>query len=894
MTLSDNSGRPLLEATWSTPNSLTPATWAAAGGLACSAQFDRWAESFCHLKKARMQSWIYSKTCCVDDKKFTSSYGRVTTTTCGSATVEQAFNNKDVNLHTRSVCNRQSVKFMYENHELPREVIMASGRKLTYIYDSLGGLEQVMLPQGGRHSFWQQQHLHARKLSHLLPGSTDPYSTYWDADGHLLQLRPPGNNGIVVHRYNADGQPTIIVAGDRNTDFQYNRHGLLAHVEHERGILIRTSIGYDQAIVTDVRIKFNAKSALADAKFSYDRDRNLNVKRTRGRIGGQPIPRVGLYQGGESWVGGGDSGDFTLTLESLNGSVLTDGKVRFSRGDSYLTLAIDNKEVFRAEYVFNECNKIKEGKMLLKRSSGFFKQSKRYSYDDDGQLLEVRENSHVWKYDYDANGNMVKLLFGKNEHLFSYDDWDQLIRYNQAVLSYDSLGRIVKNYKQQQFSFGSNSLLTRVATARGSRGNWAVRYFYDEQNRLVGRKDSGGNLTQFHYARLEKPMLVTHVYNPREGKLTSLVYDDQDRLIYAQVNQDKYYVVCDQVLAPFLFFNTEGELVKEVSRSPYGHVTYDSFPSLHIPIGIFGGLEDEGTGLVHIQEESGRRTVYDPFVGAFLTPSWQKMEDQLYRPELFLLYRIQANDPVNLLSRRSADDFRRQQKTTLSLLSHPFPLFSEEKTLTMVGLPSSQSFLDHEMIPGLSFATSRQLGLARALEFPRAALTPTNSALLSTKTHPTFILSYKEPPFGNFIVLSKQHKKEVEVFSGEGANQIYQNVLTSVLNGSSIVDFQTSSHGLDSFYFTKPESWRASDDIAQLRRLGSKVNLTVHENQFDATKTMDVKMHMISGTVINIRYGTEVGRERGRLLRHAARLIGKRAWGEEQRKLQRGEKTATR
>ena len=80
--------------------------------------------------------------------KSTSSYGRVTTTECGAATVERAYNNKDMNLHTRSMCNRQSVKFMYENgHELPREVIMASGRKLTYIYDSLGGLEQVMLPR---------------------------------------------------------------------------------------------------------------------------------------------------------------------------------------------------------------------------------------------------------------------------------------------------------------------------------------------------------------------------------------------------------------------------------------------------------------------------------------------------------------------------------------------------------------------------------------------------------------------------------------------------------------------------------------------------------------------------------------------------------------------------
>merc|ERR1712107_710625 len=42
------------------------------------------------------------------------------------------------------------------------------------------------------------------------------------------------------------------------------------------------------------------------------------------------------------------------------------------------------------------------------------------------------------------------------------------------------------------------------------------------------------------------------------------------------------------------------------------------------------------------------------------------------------------------------------------------------------------------------------------------------------------------------------------------------------------------------------------------------------------------------------RYGTEPGRERGRLLRHAGRLLAKRAWAEEQHKLQRGEKTSIR
>ena len=70
--------------------------------------------------------------------------------------------------------------------------------------------------------------------------------------------------------------------------------------------------------------------------------------------------------------------------------------------------------------------------MLLKRATGFFKQVKGYTYDDSGQVVEVRENNHVWKYKYDGNGNMKKLVFGTTEHVFDYDSWDQLVRYNQG------------------------------------------------------------------------------------------------------------------------------------------------------------------------------------------------------------------------------------------------------------------------------------------------------------------------------------------------------------------------------------------------------------------------------------------------------------------------------
>ena len=53
----------------------------------------------------------------------------------------------------------------------------------------------------------------------------------------------------------------------------------------------------------------------------------------------------------------------------------------------------------------------------------------------------------------------------------------------------------------------------------------------------MGRRDSSGNLSQFHYARPDRPYLVTQVFYPRESSLTNLVYDHQDKLVLVKINQ---------------------------------------------------------------------------------------------------------------------------------------------------------------------------------------------------------------------------------------------------------------------------------------------------------------------------------------------------------------------
>lgn len=238
----------------------------------------------------------------------------------------------------------------------------------------------------------------------------------------------------------------------------------------------------NQGVLSDQRINFDAKSAFADAKFSYDTDGNLNIKRVKGRIGGQSIARVGLYLGKENVKHLQDIGYFSLESQGLNGSVLSDGNVRFSRGANFLGLSIGNSEVFRAELSYNQCNKLEEVQMLLKRSNGYFKQTKKFSYDDDGQILEVKENKNVWKYEYDQNGNMHKLMFGPDQHVFDYDENDLLVRYNQVKIGYDSLGRITKHYKKMQFSYGTGNLLNEVILVQI--GGRKINYFYDHMDRL--------------------------------------------------------------------------------------------------------------------------------------------------------------------------------------------------------------------------------------------------------------------------------------------------------------------------------------------------------------------------------------------------------------------------
>ena len=72
----------------------------------------------------------------------------------------------------------------------------------------------------------------------------------------------------------------------------------------------------------------------------------------------------------------------------------------------------------------------------------------------------------------------------------------------------------------------------------------------------------------------------------------------------------------------------------------------------------------------------------------------------------------------------------------------------------------------------------------------------------------------------------------IMLLAGPGANLLYSSVFSSVLNSSQFVHQASSAQHGDTYYFSKPESWQATQDIAQLRSVVAQLFLVMTVNYF--------------------------------------------------------------
>ena len=82
-------------------------------------------------------------------------------------------------------------------------------------------------------------------------------------------------------------------------------------------------------------------------------------------------------------------------------------------------------------------------------------------------------------------------------------------------------------------------------------------------------------------------------------------------------NNQRYYILTDQIGSPKLIADENGNTVKQLDYDSFGNLITDSNPDFAIPFGFAGGLHDNDTGLIRFgyrdyDPETGRWTARDP------------------------------------------------------------------------------------------------------------------------------------------------------------------------------------------------------------------------------------------------------------------------------------------
>ncbi len=452
-----------------------------------------------------------------------------------------------------------SIKNSYESGKMsPNTVVLRSGRKYVYSYDDNGRLKSITTPKGTKHIFRLEISLGFYKLIYSPPGNNIiHYVIYMDEEKRPIMKVFPNDFGKIIYVYNNRSQLHEIVYGGGKIEKIYHKNGLLnkqlwRHEDSE----IWLNYEYSGALLTKQSHIFVSSYLLSNLIFSYQYDSFGRLKLLSAKVGSISLPTID-YTYNQRTGRIEAIANFRYYDRSQNESFLTDGIATYSKtfdASHYLlqlSLVITDKEVFRMDLYHNSNGALVQSKTFMRHLGASKMRVQNYTYDNDNQLIEVTGKENAWKFSYDDNGNLATMQYMGNRIDILYDSGDRIVSFGDTPYITDVKGFVIQR-GEERFTFNVLGQLLRVI--RPSR--YDVRYLYDSNGRLSVRKDSYGNVTQYFYGDILRPNLVTHTFNNADGRVTTIIYDDQNVPIMIQVC---FIVVCLYVFEYLNFLNIKFE-----------------------------------------------------------------------------------------------------------------------------------------------------------------------------------------------------------------------------------------------------------------------------------------------------------------------------------------------
>ncbi|PNF20246.1 Teneurin-m [Cryptotermes secundus] len=756
---------------------------------------------------------------------------------------------------------------------LPLKVTTPRGNDYLLQYDEAGALESITTPRGHIHAFSLQTSLGFFKYQYFSPMNHHPYEILYNDDGQILFKVYPHQSGKVVYIYDQNGKLETILAGLSSIHYTYQESTSLVNSIDiiEPNFELKQEYKHQAGILKDERLKYGSKSGLDNAHFRYQYDGYTRISGIDVEINGKELPQLRLKYNQNLGMLEIVS-DLRIYRNTLNRSVMQDSSKQFLTITDYdshgriksLLINIKSFDVYRLELDYDKRNRIKTQKLKIGATSS----TDQVTYNADGHVMEVIGNGN-WKYVYDENGNVIGVIEQGEKISLGYDSGDRVVQYGDVEFnSYDEQGFVVRR-GEQKYRYNSRAQLIHAF----ERDKFQTWYFYDDRGRLISWHDELGNVTQYFYANPSTPDLISHIHFPKTGRTFQLLYNDHDVLITVETSEQRCYVASDPNGSPLALFDTNGNIVKEIRRTPFGKVTKDSKPDFYIPVDFHGGLLDPNTGLVYLNKR-----LYDPVVGQWMTPAWEELANQLTTPTDVFIYRFNNNDPIN---RRHNITYMTDLPSWLKLYGYDVDsMLGSSYTSRMVYQPqaivtSPQLSPDFGVMSGLQCIVDKMNEKFSDLGFvpkPLLKMEPKTRNLLPR-------VAYRRAVFGEGVLISRVAGRAM-VSVVEGVNGVVQDVVTSVFNNSYFLDLHFSLHDQDVFYFVKDNVLKIHDDQEELWRLGGMFNITAHETATEhggAGGTKELRLHN-SDAAVFIRYGADPEQERHRIFKHAHKRAVERAW----------------
>merc|ERR1719336_815253 len=315
-------------------------------------------------------------------------------------------------------------------------------------------------------------------------------------------------------------------------------------------------------------------------------------------------------------------------------------------------------------------------------------------------------------------------------------------------------------------------------------------------------------------------------------------------------------------------------------RTPFGRTMHDSNPNIELPVDFHGGLLQSHTRLIHF----GSR-VYDPVLGQWLTPHWENMPLNLQSPFDLFVYRFMNNNPIN-----RQQDFVRFQGTEgwLQLLGLDLDQIvgSSYMTKNIIRpsvLQNAQS--PHDRSPEVDLAIKQSYQLSRQ-SFISPSFLPRTHQLCEIKRRINLSpkLSVKSSIFGSGLLLSNLDGKMIVTMLSDAGTEVFQNVFSSILSGSQILDIESANEA-EEYFFIKEEN-QYLNDLEELERLSGSYNVTKN-SQRGGGEQVCVKNSKPNFSIC-LLYGVREEKIIKQKLRQSHRAAVKAAWRQEVQRVKLG------